>query len=82
LTNYPISQGVAKSFGLCFKQPESQLLSKLILDSNGLKDEDFRNVLVGISVLPDIKSIIYFNNEFGKKSLELLKPIISQRIMP
>jgi hypothetical protein len=56
--------------------------TKLVLDTNGLKDEDFANILSGLTNLQEIKSLIYIRNDFGMKSASALSPIFSQKIVP
>ena len=63
LARYALSNGVAKSLGGCLKKGDN-ILSRIILDKNGLKDDDFSAILQGLQLLQDIKSIIYISNEF------------------
>ena len=51
--------------------------TKLILDTNGLKDEDFAGLLSGFLNLIELKSLIYVRNDFGMKSLAALRPLLS-----
>jgi hypothetical protein len=57
-------------------------LSRVAFENNGLKDEDFAEMLEGLSRLLDIKSIIYVKNEFLMKCVEQIEPIFTFRNIP
>eukprot|EP00347_Sterkiella_histriomuscorum_P014450 403360819 len=75
LTGYGLNQGHSKALQIAFKYFEN-ILGKIHLENNNLKDDDFREILDGLAQLQDLKSIIYKNNEFGVKSAERLRPML------
>ncbi len=50
LTSYKLSEGLAKAVGSSFKKQDN-ILNRVIFDSNGLKDDDFKNILNGLYLL-------------------------------
>ncbi len=81
LSGYGISAGLAKSIGQSIKKNDN-FLSRIILENNGLKDEDFAAMLEGLGRLQDIKSIIYIKNEFGMKCVDIINPMLTFRTIP
>lgn len=81
LSGYGISPGLAKSIGQAIKKNDN-FLSRIILENNGLKDEDFANLLGGLNRLQDIKSIIYIKNDFGLKCVDVITPMLTYRTIP
>ena len=81
LTNYGISGPAVRAFAASIRKKDT-FLSRIALENNGMKDEDFADMLEGLSRLLDIKSIIYVKNEFLMKSVEQIEPILTFRNIP
>jgi hypothetical protein len=81
LTNYGISPAAVKAFASTIRKKDT-FLTRIALENNGLRDEDFAVLLEGIGRLFDVKSIIYIKNEFHMKSVEQIEPILTFRNIP
>ena len=81
LTNYGLSGESIRAFADTIRKKDT-FLTRLALENNGLKDEDFASLLEGLSRLLDIKSLIYVKNEFLMKSVEQIEPILTFRSIP
>lgn len=81
LTNYGLSGESIRAFADTIRKKDT-FLTRVALENNGLKDEDFASLLEGLSRLLDIKSLIYVKNEFLMKSVEQIEPILTFRSIP
>jgi len=81
LTNYGLSGEAIRAFADTIRKKDN-FLTRIALENNGLKDEDFASLLEGLSRLLDIKSLIYVKNEFLMKSVEQIEPILTFRSIP
>lgn len=73
---------LARALSQKIKKLGDNILNRLILDNNGLKDKDFARILIGIGQLLEIKSIVYIRNEFLFKSAEAIRPLITTNSVP
>ena len=74
LVNYGLSDGPAGK-GICTGLAQAmegnpKLLTGIILDNNGIRDEHFATILQGLQKLDNIKIIVYRNNCLQQQSIE------------
>ncbi|CDW89852.1 UNKNOWN [Stylonychia lemnae] len=79
LQGYMLNIGHCKALSVAFRFFDS-LMTRLHLENNNIKDEQFKDMLEGLNYVTDLKSIIYKSNEFGSKSLKMLKPLIAKSL--
>ena len=74
-----LNLGLLKSLSESFKY-FSNIVSRLILDKNGLSDQDFSKILEPLSQFKRFRSIIYRRNELGMESLQHFVPMLKRRV--
>ena len=75
LTNYSISPTVLKSFVSALK-PQESIFSRVILENNGLNDNDMELLVSSLQLMNELKSIICIRNEFSLGSVKALAPLL------
>lgn len=73
---------LARAISQKLKKLSDNVLNRVILDNNGLKDNDFARILIGLGQLLEIKSLVYIRNEFLIKSAQAIRPLITTNSVP
>jgi len=79
-----ILQGYKLTDGICYGLGESiasqpKLLNTIVLDNNGLCDEDFSKIIKGMCKLDNLKSLVIKKNEISRLSFEAMIPILQRK---
>lgn len=78
LQSYKLNAGVCNSLARGLKANDS-LLRSVILENNGLTDQDCSVVLEGLCSQAVVKAIVLKQNEVGEKCIEQLSKLLRRR---
>ena len=77
LERYQLNNGLCQALSIAFSHFKD-IATDFHLDSNNMSDADFSCLLDGMCELTYVSRISYSHNEFGKKCVKSLMPIIAK----
>ena len=79
LKDYKLNSGLCKALALACSLFDHSV-NRIFFDNCGIQDNEFAQILQGVSHHDDFKSIVYIRNGFGQQSLDALKPLFKKKI--
>lgn len=80
LQEYTLSKGHTRGLARACQFFDSKYINRVVFDNCGIDDQEFADILKGLSFIKEIKSIVYKMNTFGENSLKNLQPILKHRL--
>ena len=78
LCNYGLNSGVCKGLAHAL-EGNPNLFTGIILDRNGIQDEEFADLLNGMQSLSHLKKIVYRSNGIRMLSIDKLTPLLAKQ---
>ena len=79
LIDHKLNDGQVKGLVAHFKSAPKNVI-RIVLDNNGISDEQLSALLEATQHLEMIKSLLVRNNVFGSKSIQAIKPVLIKEL--
>lgn len=80
LQEYTLSQGHCRGLAAACQFFDHRFVNRVFFNNCGIDDQEFADILSGLSTLKDFKAISYRLNSFNELSLRALEPLLKKRL--